>query len=151
DRSQRPARPLPAAAPAGTVRWRASTCHRSDRPHPGGSATRTLRGAASCRGGEDRAGAQGASALVPQPPRLRATDAVPFLRFPVFLPQLRRLAGGPPLPAPARVPPLRLLHTAPALVSEMPGERQLRRLRAGRRAPRGGSRRTVPAGPDLGA
>ena len=50
-------------------------------------AARPLHRAAAGRGGEDRARAQRAGAAVPQPPRLRAADAVPRLR---------------PSPAPAR-------------------------------------------------
>ena len=55
-----------------------------------------------------------AGAVVPQPPRLRAADAVPGLRASLCLHHLRRLAGRSPLsPAPG-LPPLRLLDAASA-------------------------------------
>ena len=53
------------------------------------------------------AGARRAGDAVPQPPRLRAADAVPALRAPDGLPELHRLAGGAPRAQLAAMPPLR--------------------------------------------
>ena len=75
-------------------------------------------------GGEDRARARRAGAAVPQPPRLCAADALPRLRLPPRLPELRRLAGRSPLQAPARLPPLRLLDAAAGDLPEMRGGRE---------------------------
>ena len=49
-----------------------------------------------------------AGAAVPQSPRLCAAHALPRLRLPPAMPELRCLAGRAPLPPPARLPPLRL-------------------------------------------
>ncbi len=89
------------------------------------------------------AGTQRAGAAVSQSPRLCAADAVPRLRLPLFLPELRRLAGRSPLPPPARLPPLRLRHAASGRVPAMPGGQFVRAHRAGRRAPGRGGARTV--------
>ena len=62
----------------------------------------------------DDAGARRAGDAVPQPPRLRAADAVPALRAPDAVPELHRLAGGAPRPARAAMPPLRPRHPDPA-------------------------------------
>ena len=75
-------------------------------------AARALHRAAARRGGEDRARARRAGAVVPQPPRLCAAHAVPRLRPPLRLPELRRLAGRSPLPPAAGLPPLRLRDAA---------------------------------------
>ena len=80
-----------------------------------------------------------ASASVPQPPRLRPSDAVPGLRPSVRMSQLRRMAGRAPLPRGARLPSLRPRRAATEAVPELPRGRHSHRLRAGRRAPgRGG-------------
>ena len=71
-------------------------------------AARALHRAAPCRGGEDRARARRAGAVVSQSPRLCAAHALPRLRLPPRLPELRRLAGRSPLQPPARLSPLRL-------------------------------------------
>src|SRR6266581_2348252 len=55
------------------------------------------------------------------------------------------------LPAPTRVPPLRVLHAAARGVPQMRGEGLVRRLRARRRAARGRGRRAVPAKTHPGA
>ena len=112
-----------ASAASICPRSRRSTCAR--RP-----AARTLHRAAARRGGEDRARARRAGAAVPQPPRLCAADALPRLRLPLRLPELRCLAGRSPLPAPARLPSLRLRHAAAGRLPEMPGDGQLRRRAA---------------------
>ena len=130
---------LPPPEPAGALRRRAPAVDRGDRPHPRGPAARPLHRAAARRGGEDRDRAQGAGAAVSQPARLCAAHAVPRLRLPLLLSALRRLAGRPSFPPPAGLPPLRLRDAASGRVPEMPGDRELRRLRAGRRAHRGGS------------
>ena len=89
---------------------------RRERPPP-----RPLHRAGACRRGEDRDRARRAGAALPQPPRLCAADAVPRLRLPLRLPELRRLAGRSPLPQAARLPSLRLRHAASGRVPEMPG------------------------------
>ncbi|MCK7472836.1 MAG: hypothetical protein MZV49_03485 [Rhodopseudomonas palustris] len=53
-------------------------------------------------------------AAVPQSPRLCAADAVPGLRPPLCLHDLRRLAGRSPFSAAAGLPPLRFLDSAAA-------------------------------------
>ena len=95
------------------------------------------------RSGEDRARARRAGAAVPQPPRLRAADAVQRLRPPHGVPELRRLAGRSPLQAAAGLPPLRLLDAAAGAVPEVRGEGQLRRGRPRRRAAGAGGGRAV--------
>ena len=105
----------------------ASADHRGDRHAPRGPAARPLHRAAAGRGGEERARAQRAGAAVPQPPRLRAADAVPRLRLPPAMPELRRLAGRSPLQAAAGLSPLRLRHAAAGGMPAMPGDRELRR------------------------
>ena len=101
------------------------------------AAARTVHLAAAGRADPHRGRAPRAGAVVPQPPRLRAADAMPGLRASLRLHDLRCLAGGPPLsPAPG-VPPLRLLDAAPACLSA---------LRGGAIAGRGRSRRRAPAG-----
>ena len=73
----------------------------------------------ACRRGEDCDRARRAGAVLSQPPRLCAADAVPRLRLPLRLPELRRLAGRSPLPQAARLPSLRLRHAASGRVPEM--------------------------------
>ena len=102
------------------------------------AAARPLHRADARRCDQDRAGAQGAGAALSQSPRLRAADAVPRLRLPLLLPELRRLAGRSPLPPHAGLPPLRLRHAASGQLPEMPGGGFLCRRRAGRRAARRG-------------
>ena len=86
-----------------------------------------------------------AVAAVPQPPRLCAVDAVPHLRPSHRLPAVHGLAGRAPLPAPAQLPPLRLLAAAAGEVRQLRRGRRARRLRAGRGARRrGGRRRSSP-------
>ena len=68
---------------------------------------RPLPRAAPDRGGPRDVGARRAGDAVPQPPRLRAADAVPRLRPPHAVPELHRLAGGAPRPARPAMPPLR--------------------------------------------
>ena len=72
---------------------------------------------------QDRARARRAGAVVPQPPRLCAAHAMPSMRVSARLPELRRLAGRSPLPAAARLPPLRLLDAAAGAMPELPGGR----------------------------
>ena len=86
-------------------------------------AARPLHRAAARRGGEDRARARRAGAAVPQPPRLCAAHALPRLRLPPRLPELRRLAGRSPLQAAAGLPPLRLRDAAAGGMPEVPGDR----------------------------
>ena len=72
---------------------------------------------------QHRGGAARAGAVVPQPPRLRAADAVPGLRPSLCLHYLRRLAGRSPLSPASGLPSLRLLDAAPAYLSELRGRR----------------------------
>ena len=66
---------------------------RHERPPPRRFISPTLAGAVQTAIG------RGEQALLfSQPPRLRAADLVPRLRLPLFLPELRRLAGRSPLP-----------------------------------------------------
>jgi primosomal protein N' (replication factor Y) len=62
--------------------------------------------------------AQGAVALVSQPARLCAADAVPGLRPPVRVSGLLELAGRAPVPRPAAVPPLRPQRAVPQACPE---------------------------------
>ena len=73
----------------------------------------------ACRRGEDCDRARRAGAVLSQPPRLCAADALPRLRLSLRLPELRRLAGRSPLPQAARLPSLRLRHAASGRVPEM--------------------------------
>jgi primosomal protein N' (replication factor Y) len=69
------------------------------RRHAGAPAgARRVPVAAAAEGGGRDAGAQGAVALVSQPARLCAADAVPGLRPPVRVPGLLELAGRAPVP-----------------------------------------------------
>ena len=102
--------------------------------------------AAARRSGADVARARRAGAAVPQPPRLCAAHAVPRLRFPPAMPELRRLAGRSSLPQAAGLPPLRLLHAAAGGMSELPRHRKLRRRRPRRRAAGAGGGRAVSQG-----
>ena len=124
---------------------------RGDRSAPRAAAARPLHRADARRRGADRDRARRAGAVFPQSPRLRAADAVPRLRLPLLLSELRRLAGRSPLPPPARLPPLRFRHAASGRMPEMPGGEFVRRHRPRRRAPRRGSARAVSAGARAGA
>ena len=115
------------------------------------AAARPLHLAGARRRGADRDRARRAGAVLPQSPRLCAADAVPRLRLPLLLPELRRLAGRSPLPQAARLPPLRLRHAASGGMPEMPGGEFVRRHRPRRRAPRRRSARVVSAGARAGA
>ena len=86
-------------------------------------AARALHRAEARRRRQDRAGARRAGAVVSQSPRLCAAHALPRLRLPPQLPELRRLAGRSPLQAPACLPPLRLHHAAARRLPEMQGDR----------------------------
>ena len=77
------------------------------------------------RGGCRNAGAQASGPALSQPPWLRAADAVPLLRASLRLPAVHRLAGRAPLPAPAQLPPLRLL---PAAARDLPEVRRFNSL-----------------------
>ena len=111
-RGQCAARPLRASALPERFGGQHAAGGRGDRLAPRGPAARPLHRAAARRGGEGRARARRAGAAVPQPARLCAADLVPRLRPPDGLPELRRLAGRSPLPAAARLPPLRLFDAA---------------------------------------
>ena len=111
---------------------------------------RPFPGAAADRGDPRHAGARRAGDAVPQPPRLRAADAVPALRPPHAVPELHRLAGGAPRPPRAAMPPLRPHRADPGRV---PGVRRGDIAGAGRArggAHHRGSRRTVPRRPAAG-
>ena len=99
---------------------------RRERPPPGRFIAPDAR-----RRGQERARARRAGAVFPQPPRLRAAHALPRLRLPLLLPELRRLAGRSPLSPAARLPPLRLRHAAPGRMPEMPGQGFIRGHRPG--------------------
>ena len=123
--------PLRGAGPAGAA-WRGDAAGGGDGgppPHPAGA--RPLHRAAADRGGDRDPGAGGAGDALPQPPRLRAADALPALRPPDALPELHRLAGGAPGAAAAAMPPLRPYRGA---AGGMPGMR-LRRTAWWRSAP----------------
>ena len=139
-------RPLRASEAARAVRRPASAGGRGDRPSPRGTAARPLHRAAAGRAGEDRAGAQGAGAAVPQPPRLRAAHLVQCLRPPHGVSELRRLASRSSLQAAAGLPSLRLFGAVAGAVPEMRSEGQLRRGRSRRRAAGAGGRRAVSRG-----
>ena len=100
---------------------------------------------------QTHARAQRAGAAVPQPPRLCAAHALPRLRLPPAVPELRRLAGRSPLPQAAGLPPLRLLDAAAARMPELPRHRKLRGHRPRRRAAGAGGGRAVSAGAHVGA
>ena len=102
-------------------------------------------------GVEAALGAGRTGALVPQPARLRAADAVPRLRASVSMSQLRLLAGRAPLPRRARLPSLRPCRGTAEALPRVPGGRQPDRLRSGRRAPGGGGGDSVPRHPHAGA
>ena len=103
-------------------------------------APRPLHLAAAGRRDQDRDRAARAGAVVPQPPRLRAADAVPRLRASLCLHHLRRLAGRSPLSPAAGLPSLRLLDAAPACLPALPGRGIAGRGRSRRRTAAGGSR-----------
>src|SRR6185437_2692408 len=81
-----------------------------------------------------------ASAVVPEPPRLCAADAVPRLWPPLRLYHLRRLAGRSPFSPASGLPSLRLLDAAPAYLPELRsgGVARRRRSRCRTAAGRGG-------------
>ena len=106
---------------------------------------RPLPRAAADRGGARHAGARRAGDAVPQPPRLRAADAVPALRPPHAVPELHRLAGGAPRPrarcnATIAATPCRSREECPACGAA----NSLVAGRAGRGAHHRGGRRAVP-------
>ncbi len=70
--------------------------------------------AAAGRCGAGGVRARRAGDAVPQPPRLRAADAVPALRPPHAMPELHRLAGRASRAPPAAMPPLRPRRADPA-------------------------------------
>ena len=115
-------------------------------------AARAFHRAAARRRGQDRARARRAGAAVPQPARLCAAHALPAMRLPPRLPELRRLAGRPPLPAPSRLPPLRLRDAAAGamLRTARPSTRSSRSAPGVERLERGG-RRAVSRQPHPGA
>ena len=90
------------------------------------------------------AGARRAGDAVPQPPRLRAADAVPALRPPDAVPELHRLAGGAPRAAGAAMPPLRPHRADPGGVPGLRRGAQPGAGGAGRGAHHRGGRRAVP-------
>ena len=88
---------------------------------------------------------EAAGAAVPQPPRLRAADAVPLLRPPHRMPAVHGVAGRAPLPRQAALPPLRLLAADAGEVPQVRRAGLARRLRAGRGARRRGGGGALPA------
>ena len=92
------------------------------------------------------AGAEGAGAALPQPPRLRAADALPHLRPPLPVPELLDLAGRAPLPRRAALPPLRPLGEAAGGLPELRRHREPRRPSAP--ASSGWPRKSLPAFPE---
>ena len=92
----------------------------ADRPAPRRPAARPLPRAQAGRGGRGDAGGGRAGAAVPQPPRLRAADAVPRLRPSLPVPELLGLAGRASLPQGAGVPPLRALEPRPDACPDLP-------------------------------
>ena len=91
--SQRAARPLQAHPSARAFRRPAHADDRSDRHAARRPAARQVHLAAAGRSGGDLARTRRTGAAVPQSPRLRAADAVPILRLPPAVSELRRLAG----------------------------------------------------------
>ncbi len=123
DAGQRRGRPLPPAHPADAA-WRGGAARGGRDRHAGDAAgAGALPRPAADRGDPRHAGARRAGDAVPQPPRLRAADAVPALRAPDAVPELHRLAGGAPRPARAAMPPLRPHRADPG---GMPGLRARR-------------------------
>ena len=91
-------------------------------------------------------GARRAGAAVPEPPRLCAGDALPQMRLQIRMPELLGLAGRAPVPAPARMPPLRHLRADPRDMPELRRRAFTGAVRARHRAHRRGGRRAVPGG-----
>ena len=83
-------------------------------------------------------GARRAGAAVPEPARLCADHPLPQLRLRVRMPELLGVAGRAPIPPPARMPPLRHLHSHPRDLPELRGRAFARAVRARRRAHRRG-------------
>ena len=132
-------------APAGALRRPRAAGDRRDRPAHGRRPPRGrwLVAARSSRRSRETLARGRAGAALPQPPRLRAADAVPRLRPPLPVPELLGLAGRAPLPPRARLPPLRPCR-APARACPACGAADaLARLRPGRRAHRRGGRRAL--------
>ena len=135
--------PVWAAAFADPAWRRGDAADRGDRPAGGRAGAGPFPGAETDRGDprHDRAGRAGDA--VPQPPRLRAADAVPALRAPHAVPQLHRLAGGAPRPPRTALPPLRPRRADPGEMPGVRGRTLADRGRARRRADHRGSRGAV--------
>ena len=137
--------PLPADH-AGGAAWRGGVARgRGDRSARCAAGARAVPVAGADRGGARDDRARRAGDVVPQPPRLRAADAVPALRAPDAVPELHGLAGRAPGAAGADLPPLRPHRADPADLPELRGRAQPGADRARRGADhRGGGRRCSP-------
>ena len=118
-------------APAGALRRPAHAADPRRRSEARGDPEGPLALADPDLGDGGHARARRAGAPLPQPPRLRAADAVPRLRPPLRMPELLRLARRAPLPPRARVPPLRPCRAHPACLPRL-RQRSIRSSPAGR-------------------